>query len=399
MGRSKLVVVIGLGKLGLLQALWFSSQGYEVLAFDEDQKKIEYLNRRIVDNKDSRMKQLFDEYGQTIVFSSSIEKLPKQPFLIAVCCDVAFKKDGSMDLSLFNSAINILNQKSISKTTIIIYSLVPVNTNYKIDKYFKKNNQRNIKIISIPIFASNNDLYEDVFNPKSLLIGVNDDEGHLLVSTIYFSFIVKDVSLVYTDSKTAEMSVFVKAMYNFMNRNIVEEIKEMISKNNVNMDHLRFFFDDCCNSIDFSLNKFSPSFIEEYGCICSLINKNKDETLLRTVYEGNINKIKQLLEEMKKYHSIGIVGVETYPSSKSIINSIGVYLIKQLLKEKRKVYVFDRNLLVDLEKEIGKVSNIYYCYDLSDVLENCEVIYQFDQEVDIKKDNNNRKYELVKIFN
>lgn len=387
MGRAKLVVVIGLGRLGLLQALWYSSQGYEVLGFDFDSKKIEYLNRGIVDSNDKRMKQLFDEYGQTIVFSSSIDKLPKQPHLIAICCDISLKKDGQMDLASFNLAINILNQKVVSKTTIIIYSVVPINTNAKIDKYFKKKNQRNIKIISIPISSLNNDLFEAVFNPKSLLVGVNDDDSHMFVSTIYFSFIVKDIPIVYTDTRTAEMSVYIKAMYNFMNHSVVEEIKKTIKQNKANMEHLKFFFDDCFKTIDFSQSSISPSFIEEYGCVGTLMNKDKDDSILKNIYEKQIIKIKQLLAEMKQYNVLGIIGVETYLGSKSIDNSVVVYLIKRLLEEKHKIYVFDQDLLVDLEKEIGKTTSICYCYDIKDVIDNCQTIYLFDETVDLAKYN------------
>ena len=395
MGRTKCVVIIGLGRLGLTNALWYCSKGFEVIAFDKNKKKINFLKRGILEETDKRIKQLFDMYYQKIVFLSTPETLPKRPSIVAICVDNTYDSEGKNDMTSFNGALDIIKDHIVLKTPIAIYSLVPPRTNREVVSRLSKQTRHNVKVISIPIFISNNNLYDAIFNPKAMIIGVNDDESHLFMSMVYFSFITRDITIVYTDPVTAEISVYVKTMYEHVHRNVINEINEIINNENASQSHLQYFFNDNLNLLNLSTSNFYDTSLEEYGCFEEMIEKGYCYPIIKVNYEEQRKEINLLIESLNNFASVGIIGVKENPYSFSNVSII--HLVKELLKSNNKIYIYDQKLLPFIKKELGALKKLYYCYDIDTVISSCDAIVIDDNKSfdEIKEQCLNKKKDIL----
>jgi UDP-N-acetyl-D-galactosamine dehydrogenase len=69
------IAIIGLGYVGLPLAIEFSKNGYEVVGYDIDQKRVDKLNLFSDLTNEIRAKEIVDYIGNSCVFTTNDEEL------------------------------------------------------------------------------------------------------------------------------------------------------------------------------------------------------------------------------------------------------------------------------------------------------------------------------------
>ena len=114
------ITIIGLGYVGLVNAVVFASYGYEIIGYDIDKEKVALLKQGISPIEEEGVQILLVEAKQHLRFTSNAKDAirPNQVFIIAV--DTPIGKDGNVNLKNYYDALDAIAENAINDSSVII---------------------------------------------------------------------------------------------------------------------------------------------------------------------------------------------------------------------------------------------------------------------------------------
>jgi UDPglucose 6-dehydrogenase len=161
---------------------------------------------------------------------NSLKEVVDLSEVLFICLPTPSMKDGSCDLRIVEdviSNINILSKKS--SKLIVIKSTIPVGTTDKFIAKYKK-----IKFCFNPEFLTEANFIEDFENQERIIIGGDNID---LIYNIYLETF-KDVKIITTDCKTAEMVKYVTNTFLATKVSFANEISSFCSKLNIDYERI-----------------------------------------------------------------------------------------------------------------------------------------------------------------
>ena len=361
--------IVGLGFVGLSLTSVLSSKGYDVIGIDVDDKKC----KTISDGNSP----FFEPELENTLRNGLRKKLKiSNDFGLINNCDFLFvtvgtpqNKDGSIDLSMIKKAIstigkNLKNNKK--KPIILVKSTVIPGTMKKIilpilEKKSNKKAGKDFGLISNPEFLQESTAIRDTKFPHAVVLG-----GY---QTIFMKktkkFLTKlhpNTPIIITNHQTAEMIKYANNSFLATKISFINQLSNICQKTpGANVDDIAKTI-----GLDPRIGKLFLNAGPGYGGSClpkdmkALINfaniSGINPLLLNAVEEINSKQLQEIILIIKqklgdlKSRKITVLGTAFKPDTDDVRDSIGIELIKKLLKMKAKITVHDPKAIENTRK-------------------------------------------------
>lgn len=198
------VLVVGLGYVGLSNALSFSRYGHEVVGTDLDEGKIESLKKGVSPIAEKGFVGALKE-GTSVLWLHDYELLGDEYFDAAILCvPTPMGEGGTADLSYLHQAVEGLLRDGPKFGYLFIRSTVPPLTATRL----MGNPELKGRIVSNPEFLRQGTSYEDELNPERVVVGVSSKEAEKAARELYTPLIDKGVPFIVSDNTSAELGKY-----------------------------------------------------------------------------------------------------------------------------------------------------------------------------------------------
>lgn len=246
------IAIVGLGYVGLPLALRFIKQKIKVYGFDVDKNKINKLRNGKTYIVDADPKQLKYFKKNKLKISTEISILKKAQ-IIFVCLPTPLNKKNSPDMSYLKNFYKKMNKIIVKGQTIILESTVyPGATTYLMKTLNKK------YIVGKDIFIGYSPERENPGDKKfsykttPKIISGKTDKCLKITEAIYRLIASKTYKV--SDVESAEMSKLLENTYRAVNISLINEIKIICEKLNLNIYEII----DAASTKNFGFKRFEP---------------------------------------------------------------------------------------------------------------------------------------------
>ena len=179
--------VFGLGHVGLPTALGFSELGWNVIGVESDPNKAQLIKNGVVPFSETGVATLLNKHSSSGKFTvtSDTKLAVKKADILFMCVGTPKRDDGSANTSQLEELARELRDSISDYKLVIQKSTAPVNTSRKIKDILlgRENNDHDIKsnrkmldVVVIPEFLREGRALEDFFNPRRIVVGLDNPE-------------------------------------------------------------------------------------------------------------------------------------------------------------------------------------------------------------------------------
>ena len=378
------ITIIGVGYVGLVQAVGLADFGFNVTCIEKDKEKLRELKFGRVPFYEPDLEDLLRKNlkRNRLNFTDNYLDNIAQSDVIFICVGTPPKKNGESDLRFVDQVSKEISNKIKGYTVIVSKSTVPVGTSRRIENILKKKNSlKSFDVVSNPEFLREGSALEDFIRPDKVIIGCRTIKAEKILKKIYKPL---NRPYVVTNNETAEVINYANNSFLATKITFINEIA------------------DLCENIDAEVEtvakaigldgRIGPKFLHPgpgYGGSCfpkdvkSLIYQGKknsiDLKIVKAVDKANELRIKFLVKRIKKILNnkfnniqIGILGISFKPNTDDIRKSPGIKLVRDLSKTKAKIKVYDPQAMENAKKELNKT--IEFCSNEYEVAKNSNLL-------------------------
>jgi UDPglucose 6-dehydrogenase len=220
---NEAIGVIGVGWVGLVSAACFAETGYEVVAMDIDEAKIDALRRGEVTIHEPGIEDLLERNAERLTFTTEIADVLERTRLLFCCVDTPPTYSGDADLSRVQAVVRELREDG--DHALVMKSTVPAGTGAAI-----RRDMPSLAYVSCPEFLKEGSAVNDFLHPDRVVIGASADDAWAAeaVEELYRPL---GGEIVRTDVASAEMvklasNAFLATKISFINEiaNVSEEV-------------------------------------------------------------------------------------------------------------------------------------------------------------------------------
>ena len=199
--------IIGSGYVGLVSGACFAEIGHHVVCVDNDQRKVDKLQRGEIPIYEPGLDELVHRNVGTkrLRFTNSIEDGVDHSQIVFIAVPTPPQTDGSVDLTYIEQvAREIAGVLKPSQYRVIVdKSTVPVKTGEKVaDTIRRYNKDAEFDVVSNPEFLREGCAVPDLMNPDRVVIGSASDRATDLMKRVYEPF---QAPILVTDVNSAEL--------------------------------------------------------------------------------------------------------------------------------------------------------------------------------------------------
>ena len=367
------ITIIGLGYVGLVNAIYLASLGNKVIAYDIDKNKITLLRQGVSTLEEPHLQELLTESASNIRFTSNHKDALSKAEYLFICVDTPQDKLGGVNLANFNSVLDVVASDAMNDQTIVIRSTVPIGTNKITKEYLENKSKYKFDVISFPEFLSQGKAVDDMINPSRLILGVGDSSAINKAKEIARLYSVKKVPVMITSSENAELIKYASNCYLAMKISYINSISQLCEKVGADVDKV---------AKGMALDpRIGDSFLKAgigYGGSCFPKDTNglywiaKENSvsvdLLKSVIEANDNQIKFFINKIFKHFknmnglTCAVLGVAFKGGTEDVRNSPAIPVVRALLDKNVTMKVYDPLAMDNFQKVFSRTSKIQ-CVD------------------------------------
>lgn len=380
------ITVIGLGYVGLVNAVYLASLGNLVTCYDIDKNKISFLHQGVCTIEEPGLQELLTQYQKNLSFTTYHKDAIRHANMIFVCVDTPQGENGSVDLNNFKSVIKTISEDSICDATIVIKSTVPVGTNKIVQDYLNNHSNRKYHVISFPEFLSQGKALENIKKPYRLIIGAKSKDDNTAVNDLLSCFrYTKQVPLIATTAENAELIKYASNSFLALKVSYINSIAQLCEKVGADIDKV---------SQGMALDpRIGPSMLQAgigYGgsCfpkdtsgLCWIANDNSVPLeLVRSTILVNESQVNFFLNKVyKRFKSISsinisILGVAFKGGTEDVRSSQAIPVVKSLLEKGANLKIYDPLAMDNFEKYFSRYSRIKYVLSKEDALKGADAV-------------------------
>jgi len=404
------IAVIGLGFVGLTLSSVLASKGITTVGIDLDKEKCSKIAKGTPTFFEPNLKKTLKKaLKKNLFITDKLSSINNCDFIF-ITVGTPQKKNGEIDLSFIKTAVRSVGKiisKNKKKPVILIKSTVIPGTMKDIilpilEKNSKKKAGKDFGLISNPEFLQESNAIRDTIKPHVIVLGGYRTK-FMNNTRKFFSRFNPNTPIIITNHQTAEMikyanNSFLATKISFINQ--IASICQAIPDTNI---------DDIASTIglDPRIGKLFLNAGPGYGGSClpkdmnAIINLSSKigvkPTLLNAVERTNKLQISNIMALIKrdirkiKGKKIAVLGVAFKPNTDDIRDSMGIELVRQLMKLGANVTIHDPRALDNARKIFH--SNAEYTTTISSALKNCQCVIIMTQWKEYEKiDNKTIKY-------
>ena len=399
------IAVIGLGFVGLTLSSVLASKGITTIGIDSDRKKCSKIANGIPTffepNLENTLKKALKK---KLSITNKLSSASNCDFIF-VTVGTPQKKNGEIDLSSIKAVVRSVGKlisKNKKKPIILIKSTVIPGTMKNVilpilERNSKKKAGKDFGLISNPEFLQESRAIRDTIKPHAVVLGGYKTK-FMRKTEKFFSRFNPNVPIIITNHQTAEMikytnNSFLATKISFINQiaNICQGIPD------TNIDDVAYTI-----GLDPRIGNLFLNAGPGYGGSClpkdmkAIINLSSkigvNPILLTAVEKINKQQINYIVTLIKqnigkiKGKKLTILGVAFKPGTDDIRDSMGIDLVKRLLKLGAKIIIHDPKALENARKIFH--DNIKYVKSVPSALKDCQCAIIMTEWKEYEKINN-----------
>lgn len=342
------VLIIGLDEQGIFLSLLFAKAHYQVVAFDVNKNKTNFLQKGYYDKRIEGLSEVFSLYKENIFFSSDKNWLKKDFQWIIVNQLKKSEWEILDELSYKHSPYFILTEPS---------SILINETLYK----FLNAQHKKAHVLNWPMIRNQSNMFLNVFYPSLLLIGCREDEEHLAMHFLIESLYSQEIETLYTNIETSlKVPLVLENYYEMLNTFFKDQLSEMMEKEENNED-LIYVLEKLNVMKDMSL--FKKSHSNSLTTPSLLIYEKETEEKIMTAFTKIIHR-----QDMTE---IAFLGIEPpFDVEKNYV----LKLIKLLAVETETIWFYDDEYLTKAKECLKPTTKIHYAIRKEELLKHASIV-------------------------
>lgn len=334
--------IVGAGYVGLIWGTFLASRGENVQIVDISKTKIS-------DFKDGYFSKHFYEKDfdiwmskgkANISFSTEYNSINFCD-VIFVCVNTPNSNNGELDSSNVENALKKIDGLNFhQKTDVLIRSTMPAGKSHAI---FNKLNNKKVNYGLNPEFLREGNAFDDLLNEQNIVLA--SFKNSLNKTTRLYKSIYQnsEEKIKECDIKTAELIKSVNNSWHALKVTFANEIARISKLNDCNIDDLmKIFLAD--TKLNISRSYLKPGLPFGGSCLVKdtqgLASQFKSP-FFQNIIDTNRNHIQMIINDNRKYNSIGIIGLTFKKGTNDTRFSIGVEIARSLLKLGKVVKCYD----------------------------------------------------------
>lgn len=391
------VTVAGTGYVGLVTAVCLASKNHVVTCVDVDENKINMLKNMKSPIFEDNLENMLCQYNDRLQFTNDYKKAYANAEVIIIGVGTPEKLDGSANLEYVYNVVEQISESVVEDTIVVIKSTVPIGTNDKIDKYFRKNqnNDINIEVVSNPEFLSQGTAIKDTLYAERIVIGVESKNAEIKMRELYQEF---NSPILVTNRKSAEMIKYASNDFLALKISFINEIANLCELVGANIE-------DVSKGMGYD-SRIGDKFLKAgigYGGSCfpkdtkalhwlSNYYDYELKTVKATIEVNEQQKIKLIKKSRKYYDSlrdktVAILGLAFKPNTDDLREAPSLVNVQMLLEEGANIKAWDP-VAIDNFKKVYP-NGIVYCSSIEETILDADICFIFTEwkeirEMDIK---------------
>lgn len=366
------ICMIGTGYVGLVSGTCFAEIGHDVICVDNDEKKIEILNKGGLPIYEPGLEELIAKNVKAgrLRFTTSIREGVKNSLFLFIAVGTPPKEDGEPDLSQIEQVAEEIGDAMNEYKIIIEKSTVPVQTGKWVRTVIERFSRKikDFDVASNPEFLREGSAISDFLHPDRVVLGVESERAKDKLLELYKPM---DAPKIVTDISSAELikhasNAFLSTKISFINAISViceksgADVLQVAEGVGLDKRIGREFLNAGVGFGGFCFPKDLSAFISIAAKL------GYDFRLLREV--ENINN-EQMLYAVKKLEGmlwnlqdkkIGVLGLAFKPNTDDMRFAPSITIIRELQRQGAMIKAFDP-VSMDRAKQI--MPDIEYCED------------------------------------
>ena len=399
------IAVIGLGFVGLTLSSVLASKGITTVGIDSDGKKCSKIVKGIPTFFEPNLeKTLKKALKKNLIITDKLSSINNCDFIF-ITVGTPQKKNGEIDLSFIKTvakSVGKLISENKKKPIILIKSTIIPGTMKDVvlpilERNSKKKAGKDFGLISNPEFLQEGRAIHDTIKPHAVVLGGYKTK-FMKKTEKFFSWLNPNVPIIISNHQTVEMikyanNSFLATKISFINQiaNICQGIPD------TNIDDVAYTI-----GLDPRIGNLFLNAGPGYGGSClpkdmkAIINLSSkigvNPILLTAVEKINKQQINYIVTLIKqnigkiKGKKLTILGVAFKPGTDDIRDSMGIDLVKRLLKLGAKIIIHDPKALENARKIFH--DNIKYVKSVPSALKDCQCAIIMTEWKEYEKINN-----------
>jgi UDPglucose 6-dehydrogenase len=182
------IAVVGSGYVGLVAAVCFAEMGHPVICVDNDQRKVNALQRGETPIHEHHLPELLGRYrNDRVRFTTDLAEATRESDAIFIAVGTPQSETGDADLSYVEAVACEIARSLTSYKVIVEKSTVPVYTNEWISRALERNGvERHLfDVVSNPEFLREGTAVEDFLHPDRIVVGADSERAAAILRDIY----------------------------------------------------------------------------------------------------------------------------------------------------------------------------------------------------------------------
>ena len=221
------ITIIGVGYVGLVQAVGLADFGFNVTCIEKDKEKLRELKFGRVPFYEPDLEDLLRKNlkRNRLNFTDNYLDNIAQSDVIFICVGTPPKKNGESDLRFVDQVSKEISNKIKGYTVIVSKSTVPVGTSRRIENILKKKNSlKSFDVVSNPEFLREGSALEDFIRPDKVIIGCRTIKAEKILKKIYKPL---NRPYVVTNNETAEVIKYANNSFLATKITFINEIADL----------------------------------------------------------------------------------------------------------------------------------------------------------------------------
>lgn len=204
------ICVIGTGYVGLVAGTCLADMGNDVICVDNDQKKLEQLEKGIIPIYEPGLEELIkaNTLEGRLKFTDDLIMAVQKSQVCFIAVGTPQSEDGSADLQYVMNVAESIGKAMNGYKVIVDKSTVPVGTAEKVTAVIKKYYDGEFDVVSNPEFLKQGAAVDDFLKPDRVVIGSNSPRATAIMQEVYAPFFRTASRFVIMDVKSAEMTKY-----------------------------------------------------------------------------------------------------------------------------------------------------------------------------------------------
>lgn len=378
------VTIIGLGYVGLVNAIYLASIGHNVVGFDIDKNKISLLRQGVATLEEPNLQELLTSAINKLRFTSNHKDALRFAKYIFICVDTPQGHDGHVDLRNFNLALDNIARDVSDDAVVVIRSTVPVGEAKIVKEYLNTHSRHSFEVISFPEFLSQGSAVENLIHPYRLILGVSSSEGVNYAKEIAQSFLLKKVPVMITSNENAELIKYASNSFLAMKISYINSIAQLCEKVGADVTKVAkgMAYDPRIGSscLNAGVGYGGSCFPKDTNGLYWIANDYSiPMELVRSTIQVNESQIQFFLNKIyKRFRSlnglnIAVLGVAFKGGTEDIRNSPAIPVVKALLERNANVCIYDPLAMDNFHNLFSRHSRIRYVDYPKDALLNADM--------------------------